>query len=137
MPGTLSERDVLLDSVFNDINHSLSTKGTSLYHDPIPASASNPLAPAPKNAPVSDVVPRMTSRWMLLHRLSKIHPSFLEDFAEPPAASEYTSFEQTNRERFGDVRWHSLLRILYIFSLLNPSIGYIQVCSLHPSDCSD
>ncbi|KDN52715.1 RabGAP/TBC [Tilletiaria anomala UBC 951] len=25
-----------------------------------------------------------------------------------------------------DVRWHSLLRILYIYALLNPSIGYIQ-----------
>ncbi len=26
-----------------------------------------------------------------------------------------------------DLRWHSLLRILYIYALLNPSIGYIQV----------
>lgn len=29
-------------------------------------------------------------------------------------------------ETFKDVRWHSLLRILYIYALLNPSTGYIQ-----------
>jgi hypothetical protein len=30
---------------------------------------------------------------------------------------------------FEDLRWHSLLRMLYIYALLNPSIGYIQVRS--------
>lgn len=30
------------------------------------------------------------------------------------------------RQSFTDQRWHSLLRILYIYALLNPSMGYVQ-----------
>lgn len=49
----------------------------------------------------------------------------------PPKGAE--SFQRPNgvarsdAERpFADLQWHSLLRILYIYALLNPSTGYIQ-----------
>lgn len=34
--------------------------------------------------------------------------------------------ERIPKHSFIDRRWHSLLRILYIYALLNPSIGYVQ-----------
>lgn len=51
----------------------------------------------------------------------------MTDFAGGPAPGGETDSAPSDEERFGDVRWHSLLRILYLFALLNPSIGYIQV----------
>ena len=40
--------------------------------------------------------------------------------------------EAAEGEEQVDLRWHGLLRILYVYALLNPSIGYIQVRGIFP-----
>ncbi|PWN93312.1 RabGAP/TBC [Acaromyces ingoldii] len=49
------------------------------------------------------------------------HPS-------PPLAPsrDHHDGDRTSEDAIVDRRWHSLLRILYIYALLNPSIGYVQ-----------
>lgn len=54
----------------------------------------------------------MSCRHDLLTRLQVISHDFVWD--------------QTDSQPTQDARWHSILRILYIYALLNPAMGYIQ-----------
>lgn len=45
---------------------------------------------------------------------------------DEPAGSRSKSTSEEQDEELPQRNWHSLLRILYMFALLNPSIGYVQ-----------
>lgn len=103
----LGPRDVLLDDLYKDLRRS-KQNGLAFYHSPVLPSASSPLAPTPKGEPS---VPRLACRHNLLTRLQMISPEYRMDYSDA----------------FGrDLHWHSLLRLLYIYALLNPTLGYIQ-----------
>jgi len=44
----------------------------------------------------------------------------------PPPAPATTSMTAPPEAQLRDRRWHAILRILYVYALLNPSVGYIQ-----------
>lgn len=101
-------RDTLLDELYKDLRRS-QQNNLAFYHAPVPPSSSCPIAPSPSTA---EAVPRLNFRHDLLTRLQAISHDFVCD--------------RTDSQPTQDVRWHSILRILYIYALLNPAMGYIQ-----------
>lgn len=47
-----------------------------------------------------------------------------DEAGEPPQTSKDQSLSE--EQEIIELRWHSLLRILYVYAILNPSTGYIQ-----------
>lgn len=77
---TLSERDVILNAMFSDIQTLRSKEGSLILHTPISPSFTNPLSPLPAHTSDSTEsrgvppTPRLAERWILLDRLAIINP---------------------------------------------------------------
>lgn len=129
---SFTPNDALLNQIFQDLHRSR-RRLLPFYHQEVPASKSCPLAPEPPSKS-GGVTPRLSGRHGPLHRLQVINndnEDLMEISSKPPATLQQDDDMSVNdtdslHHKFVDRRWHSLLRILYIYALLNPSVGYVQ-----------
>lgn len=81
-PGKLSERDALLDQIYRDLSRSRKN-AFSFYREPIGASRSCPLTPAPSTSSTFEsMTPRLEQRLSLLRRLASINADYAAILAQ-------------------------------------------------------
>ncbi|WFD33358.1 hypothetical protein MCUN1_000171 [Malassezia cuniculi] len=95
--------DRLLDQIYKDLNRAIRTRPEFLLKEAHYSSTTGAQGSTDRNA--------MAIRHVLLDRLAVVN-------------RDYASSVQNGQHR--DLLWHSMLRVLFLYSLLNPSVGYIQ-----------
>lgn len=109
-----------LENQPSDLDSSaVSASESSMIHPPILLSPPSPGA-----------LSRSSSQHSFASANDILEEASLASVAEEMALNDTTSSSPLSRpNRIPDLQdrnWHSLLRILYLFALLNPSIGYVQ-----------
>ncbi|WFD29161.1 hypothetical protein MSPP1_000166 [Malassezia sp. CBS 17886] len=111
-PDTAAAQDQTLDEVYKDLRRACAAD-PAFY---LRTCVWEPAASAPQT---------LAERHLLLRRLELVNRDFAREALQHGQAA-LSPRADSGALSYTDFQWHALLRILFLYAVLNPSIGYFQ-----------